>query len=364
MSLPSRIVTINHKSVPGGKDETLKMHVMETRNAQSATNQVLVCFVHGFPELAYSWRHQMKAMDDAGIRAIAPDMRGYGKTDAPHEVEKYSFEYICKDLIALIKSYSANKAIFVGHDFGGSVVWSMATHHPDNCLGIISLNTSLVNLSPEIKQLIKSNGCKGFIEYLGTVNSEAASHLDYVVYYQKQGIAEKELEKDIEKTINAFFRSQISGDRAKDKENMKIGMRTNKVRKNGGVLTLCPEKIPRDPIWSQEEVDTYVEAFTKKGFRGPLNWYRNMDNNDRWDESCGIDSNSKLHPDIRCLMVTAEYDVVLSPEKSKSMENRIKHLDRAHLKCGHWTQHEKSKEVNEILTKWLQTNMGYFKSKL
>ncbi|GBG33031.1 Bifunctional epoxide hydrolase 2 [Hondaea fermentalgiana] len=195
-------------------------------------------------------------------------------------------------------------------------------------------------------------GCKGPIEYLMTQPSEACGQLDYTVYFNIPEIPERELEADVRKTIYAFFRSQVSGDRRKDFENMKVGMRTAKARKdnNRGVLHHCPPQLERDPLWSAQEMQEYIDAFTRTGFTPPLNWYRCTDANVAWDREEKVYERKVKVP---CLMVTAEHDVVLSPETSRGMDALFENLERDHVVAGHWVQREAEADVNRILTAWI-----------
>mmetsp|Transcript_12908 Transcript_12908/g.25047 ORF Transcript_12908/g.25047 Transcript_12908/m.25047 type:complete len:363 (+) Transcript_12908:142-1230(+) len=311
----------------------------------------LVVFVHGFPELHISWRAQMRAVAQAGFRTVAPDMRGYGKSSTPRETTAYGLEQLTGDLNGLLDHFGVKKAYFVGHDWGGMVVWAQVFHHPDRCLGVISLNTP-VSLYEQLRPAWEAAGCKGPMEYMLTQPSESCGQLDYSVYFNQPNIPEQELETDIRRTIYAFFRSQVSGDRRKDQDNMRVGMRTGKVRKdnNRGVLYYAPSDIQRDPLWSEEEMDEYINAFSRTGFTPPLNWYRNIDKNVAWDHERGVYQRKVKVP---CLMVTAEHDAVLTPEASRGMEALFEHLDREHVVAGHWVQREVEADINRILATWL-----------
>lgn len=307
----------------------------------------LIVFVHGFPELGFSWRYQWRALSSLGYSLVSPDMRGYGETWVPENVEDYSFKNVTEDLVYLVKALGREKAIFIGHDFGGSVVWAMALHHQNTCLSVIGINTPLM-IVPKSKEIITAGGP---IAYMKSLSPDLCGHLDYQVYFQDHG--EDELNADARKTILAYFRSQISGNRDKDKANMRLGMRTNHCRdtqpgssKLRGVLSSCPEEIPRDPLWTEEEIEVYAKSFEKTGF--PLKWYRAMDLNWNWDLEI---SGKKIN--FPCLMISAEFDAVLTPESSRRMEEVIPGLERKQVSCGHWTMIERKNELNEILVDYL-----------
>jgi len=152
---------------------------------------VPVVLCHGFPELAYSWRHQLPALAAAGFRAIAPDQRGYGLTERPEAVDAYTIVELCKDLVGLLDAKKIDKAVFCGHDWGGAVVWMMPLLHPDRVLGVIGVNTPLGPRSPAPPlQLLK--------QFRGDDN--------YVVAFQAPGVADKALAADVRKTFTLFMR--------------------------------------------------------------------------------------------------------------------------------------------------------------
>jgi len=311
-------------------------------------NSTLIVCVHGFPELGFSWRYQWRTLSKLGFSVCSPDMRGYGKTWVPKDVKDYSMEEVTKDLRLLLTALKRTKAIFIGHDIGGAIVWSMGLHHQEACLGIIVFNTPLL-IAPATKEVVAAGGP---ISLLKTFDSKTCGHLDYQAYFQDFG--EEELNADPERTMNAYFRAQISGDREKDKANMRLGMRTNYCRvprsetdkSYRGVLYSCPKTIPRDPLWSPAEIKEYADNFAQTGF--PIKYYRAFDTNWKWD----VDHGAKQIT-VPTLMVTAEYDAVLNPESSKGMEQRIPGLERKHVVCGHWTMIERKDEVNHILEEFL-----------
>jgi soluble epoxide hydrolase/lipid-phosphate phosphatase len=308
---------------------------------------ILVIFVHGFPELAYSWRKQLDVVAHAGnFSCIAPDMRGYGNSSIPLQPEAYQFRYICQDLVALVKMMKREKAVFVGHDFGGSVVWSLVLHHPEVVAGVVGVNTPLMVLDDELLEIMTKAG--GHIASLKKLPHSGETHLDYAIWFQQPN-TEQELNNNPERTMNAYFRSQISPDSTRNRENMKLGMRTSKVRERKGILKLCPEVIPRDPLWSEEELDVYVQNFKKTGF--PLNWYRAMDSNFMWDveENC---FHKKIN--VPCLQVCASRDLVLRAEDALKMKKRFTQpLQIVTLDCGHWTMIERTEEFNRVLIEYL-----------
>uniref|UniRef100_A0A9J7YVY9 Epoxide hydrolase 2, cytoplasmic n=1 Tax=Cyprinus carpio carpio TaxID=630221 RepID=A0A9J7YVY9_CYPCA len=197
---------------------------------------VLLC--HGFPENWFSWRYQIPALADAGFRVLALDMKGYGDSTAPADIEEYSQEQIMLGI---------PQVTLVGHDWGGSLVWNMAQFHSERVRAVASLNTPLFPVDP------KTNP----IERL-----KAIPIFDYQIYFQKPGVAEAELEKNLERTFKLMFNAS-----------------TETV---SGLFVGSPEDPPRSAILSESALQYYVQQFTKSGFRGPLNWYRNGEKNWLW----------------------------------------------------------------------------------
>ncbi|XP_071369926.1 bifunctional epoxide hydrolase 2 [Centroberyx affinis] len=287
---------------------------------------VMLC--HGFPESWYSWRYQIPALAAAGFRVLALDMKGYGKSSAPTEIEEYSQQQLCQDLITFMDKMSIPQVTLIGHDWGGALVWSMAQYHPERVRAVASLNTPLFPVDPSVPPAEKLKALPIF---------------DYQIYFQKPGVAEAELEKDLERTFKIFFFS--SADRVG-----RPAISTAGVCARGGLFVGLPEEIPRSPMLSEAALQFYISQYKEKGFRGPLNWYRNGDANWRW--MCSRPTGKLLMP---ALMVTAGKDPVLAPILCKGMDNIIQNLTKEHIEeCGHWTQMERPAEVNSILISWLQ----------
>ncbi|XP_059553510.1 bifunctional epoxide hydrolase 2-like isoform X1 [Myotis daubentonii] len=285
-----------------------------------------VCLCHGFPESWFSWRYQIPALVQAGFRVLALDMKGYGDSSAPAEIEEYSLEMLCKDMVTFLDKLGILQAVFIGHDWGGMVVWSMALFYPERVRAVASLNTPFMPANPNVSlmEILKANPV-----------------FNYQLYFQEPGVAEAELEEDLYRTFKLFFRAH---DETK--------LNTSNVCEKGGLFVESPEDPSLSRIVTEEDIRFYVQQFRKSGFRGPLNWYRNIDRNWKW--GCKGTGRKILIP---ALMVTAEKDRVLVPEMSKHMEDWIPHLKRGHIKdCGHWTQIEKPAELNRILVQWLETD--------
>ncbi|XP_040204080.1 bifunctional epoxide hydrolase 2 [Rana temporaria] len=299
----------------------VKLHYVEMGNGPA------ICLCHGFPESWFSWRYQLPALADAGYRVIALDMKGYGDSSAPNEIEEYSQQELCKDLVIFLEKLGISQATFIGHDWGGALVWNMALFYPERVRAVASLNTPFFGINPDVpaSELIKANPI-----------------FDYQLYFQEPGVAEAELEKNLERTFKIFFRGTADMEKSSR-------LSTSSVRERGGLFVGLPEELPRSKILSESALQYYVKQYKKSGFRGPLNWYRNMDRTWNWVKTA---HDWKIL--VPALMVTAGKDFVLLPAMSTGMENRIPNLTRGHIEeCGHWTQMERPSALNEILVKWL-----------
>nr|XP_004562588.1 bifunctional epoxide hydrolase 2 [Maylandia zebra] len=287
---------------------------------------VLLC--HGFPESWYSWRYQIPALAAAGFRVLALDMKGYGESTAPPDIEEYSHEELCKELVVFLDKMSIPQVTLVGHDWGGSLVWAMARFYPERIRAVASLNTPMFKLNPLVPAFERLKAIPIF---------------DYQVYFQTPGVAEAELEKDLERTFKIFFSSSSE---AKGRPPLS----TAGVCARGGLFVGLPEQIPRSSMLTEADLQYYASQYKERGFRGPLNWYRNSDANWKW--MCSRPFEKLLMP---TMMLTAGKDPVLLPSFTKGMEDSMPNLTRGHIEeCGHWTQMEKPAETNKILISWLK----------
>ncbi|XP_010621757.1 bifunctional epoxide hydrolase 2 isoform X1 [Fukomys damarensis] len=286
-----------------------------------------VCLCHGFPESWFSWRYQIPALAHAGYRVLAMDMKGYGDSSSPPEIEEYSMEVLCKEMVTFLDKLGIPQAVFIGHDWAGVLVWSMALFYPERVRAVASLNTPFIPANPKVHPM---------------ETIKAIPVFDYQLYFQEPGVAEAELEQNLSRTFKSIFR-------ASDENFLTV----HKVTEMGGLFVQTPEDPGLSKMVTEEDIQYYVQQFKKSGFRGPLNWYRNMERNWKW--GCRAVGRKILIP---ALMVTAEEDFILFPELSKHMEDWIPHLKRGHIKnCGHWTQMQKPAEVNQILIDWLEAEV-------
>ncbi len=287
---------------------------------------VVLC--HGFPELAYSWRHQLPALAAAGYRAIAPDQRGYGRTSRPERVEEYDMVHLTGDLVGLLDALGLEKAVFCGHDWGGLVVWNMPVMHPGRVSGVIGVNTPFLPRPP--------------IDPIMAMRMRFGENM-YIVFFQKPGEADEILARDVGKSFRFFMRRNAMTQkefaaRPQEEKNLELvkALQSDESRWRGEVL-LTPE-----------EMKYFVDTFTRTGFTGGINWYRNFTRN--WELSGTLEQ--RVH--VPSLMIMAEDDVVLSPAMADGMETWVPDLEKVLIRnCGHWTQQEHPDEVNRAMIDWL-----------
>jgi pimeloyl-ACP methyl ester carboxylesterase len=314
-----------------------KRHTVSSNGIRIAVTEqgegpaVVLC--HGFPELGYSWRHQLPALARAGFRAIAPDQRGYGDSDRPEEVTAYDIHHLTGDLVGLLDALGIERAVFVGHDWGGLIVWMMPLLHRRRTAGVIGVNTPYFPRSPAPPVAI-------FRAMLGE------NH--YIVHFQQPGVADAGLARDVRRVFTQLIRRGVPLEH----------LAALALKRDGSVRNMleliAQDDPPGEPLLSGHDLEVYVQAFEKSGFTGGINWYRNMDRN--WETTAEL-AGAKI--DVPSLMVTAEWDPVLRPEMAAQMPALVPDLETVMIPaCGHWTQQEKPDELNRIMVDWLTRRFG------
>jgi pimeloyl-ACP methyl ester carboxylesterase len=285
---------------------------------------VVLC--HGFPELAFSWRHQVAALAGAGFHAIVPDQRGYADSDAPDAIEDYDLVHLSDDLAALLDALGIEKAVFAGHDWGGFVAWAMPVRHPDRCLGVIGVNTPYIQF-PTTPILRRAFG-----------DDEKL----YILWFQEPGVAEEVLDRSPRLVFERLMRRGVP-----PREGGLLGDPTGDANPFRNLEKL---EVHGETLLSDDELDTYARAFEKSGFRGPVNWYRNIDRNSERVPGLGA---AKL--DLPCLQITAAWDPALPPRMAAGMPALCSDLEMHQIDaCGHWTQQERPEELSHLMVDWLK----------
>lgn len=292
---------------------------------------VVLC--HGFPELAYSWRHQIRDLAAAGFRVLAPDQRGYGLSDRPEPIDAYDMTHLTADLAGMLDAFGIEKAVFAGHDWGGFVVWQMPVLHPSRVAGVIGLNTPHLPRPP--------------MDPIALMRAAYGEDM-YIVYFQQPGVADRVLAADPGKTIRFFMRRwtmSVAEYDARPAEEKRLAL--------VHALQMDEKLWPGEPFLNAEELAFYTETFARTGFTGGINWYRNFTRN--WRLSEGQDQTVR----VPALMIMAENDIVLRPALADGMEALVPDLEKHLVRdCGHWTQQEKPEETSRVMIEWLKRRFG------
>jgi len=290
-----------------------------------------VVLLHGFPELAFSWRHQLPALAGAGFRAIAPDQRGYGRSDVPPEVNDYCIEELIADVHGLLDALDLESATFVGHDWGALVLWQMAMRAPDRIDGLIILNIPHYPRAPvDPIQIMRQRFGDDF----------------YIVNFQDSGAADEAFGADPVHFFNMMMRrNQVSREQ--------FDLLPTEMKSVSLLKVMARIEGSGDPLLSDAERDFFAGAFATTGFTGPINWYRNWTHN--WETLEGV--NQQI--DIPTLFIGAVDDVIIPPQLIDGMKPLVSNLELHMLEnCGHWSQQEKPDEVNALMLDWLQRHRG------
>ena len=313
---------------------------MQTSNRTIAANGIdmflvergsgpLVVLCHGWPELSYSWRHQMEPLAEAGYHVVAPDMRGFGRTGAPADISAYSIFDTVGDVVALVSALGEKQAIIVGHDWGANVAWHAAMFRPDLFKAVAGLSVPPPRRAPDRPlEMLRKRGIENF----------------YWHYFQTPGVAEAEFERDVDRTVRAILCGR--------------GMSLN--LKPGQGFIQDAEVPAQMPAWiAAHDVDHFVKTYSKTGYRGGLNWYRNIDRN--WELTAPWQDAPILPP---ALFIAGSNDAVIrgpiGEKRVQDMESTLPNLTRKLLidGAGHWIQQERPAEVNAALLEFLARVAG------
>ena len=305
----------------------IRLHVAEMGQGPA------VLFCHGWPETWYSWRHQLPVLAQAGFRALAPDMRGYGRSDAPAPIEAYTQLHIVGDMVGLLDALEIPEAVIVGHDWGAPVAWNAALMRPDRFRAVVGMS---VPYSPRGKvsliDVLRKTGLNDF----------------YMMYFQEPGVAEREFERDVTASLRRVLYS-ASGSRPEG-TNWKAF-----AAPGGGLLDNALDADMPFAWLSEQDLAEYAADFRRSGFRGGFNWYRNIHRN--WELLSPF-----IHAAIRqpAMFVAGERDGVLRMPAMQSAVDNIKQLlpgvRRSEIipGAGHWIQQEAPQEVNALLLEFLK----------
>ena len=290
----------------------------------------LVLLCHGFPESWYSWRHQLGALAEAGFRAVAPDMRGYGRSDRPAEIDRYTLFHLVGDMVGLLDALEAPTAAIAGHDWGAPVAWHAALLRPDRFRAVIGLSVPY-----------RPRGSKRPTSAMPRTDDA----IFYQLYFQAPGVAEAELGRDARRTIRLLLRTP----------GKEVPQKATLVPRGGGWLTHMPEPPSLPPWLTEADLDFYAAEFERTGFAGGLNWYRNIDRN--WELLAPW---HHARVEVPALFIAGERDLVLAfpgaQEMVANMKRFVPELRGTVIipGCGHWTQQEKPAEVSAAMIDFLR----------
>jgi pimeloyl-ACP methyl ester carboxylesterase len=323
MTISSLFPNISNRRVA-----TNGIHLNIAEQIPESANGQLVVLLHGFPESWYSWRHQFAPLAAAGYHVVAPDMRGYGDSDHPVPIESYNQVEVTNDVIGLIASLGYATAIVIGHDWGAPTAWSTALNHPTvvSAVGALSVPFSPRAEMPPLDMLKIVFKDKFF----------------YQLYFQTPGIAEAELEADVRTALRKFYH-MASGQ-------MDVGLMFDKPA-DADLLSDLPDPEQLGAWMSDADLDFYVSEFSRSGFRGPLNYYRN--HNLTWELTEGAPTQIQQP----ALFVAGDRDGVIAMA-AQALENMPTYVTDLRVNAlipgiGHWTQQEAAEATNEYLLDWL-----------
>jgi len=290
----------------------------------------LVLLLHGFPESWYSWRHQFAPLAEAGYHAVAPDMRGYGKSDKPQDISAYNQVEVTRDIIGLIPALGYETAVVIGHDWGAPTAWSCALNHPREVTAVGALSVPFTPRSP--------------VPPMAAMRAMFEGQFFYQLYFQEPGVAEAEFERDLRAALAKFL---VLGAGGTDLSTLPQRGPDDDLLSGLPV----PEELP--PWLSEADLDFYVGEFRRSGLRGPLNYYRNHDLT--WELTAGAPTEIRQP----AMFVAGDRDgvIVMAADALKNMRTYVKDLRINELieGIGHWTQQEAPEAVNAALLRFLGT---------
>jgi len=292
----------------------------------------LVLLCHGWPELSYSWRHQIPALAAAGFHVAAPDMRGFGRTSVPAEISAYSIFDHVGDMVALVAALGEKRAIIVGHDWGAPVAWHAALFRPDVFSAVAGMSVPPPS--------------RGRGRPLDTLRESGISNF-YWQYFQTPGVAEREFERDVDVTMRTLLGRGFSDPAA-----------SLFIEDGKGFLGEIGALQPLPDWFSEADLSYLGEAYRKSGFRGGLNWYRNIDRN--WELTAPWQG-AQIHQPS--LFIAGSNDSVITgligAKRVTDMERVLPNLKQKLIidGAGHWVQQERGDEVNTALIAFLKENV-------
>jgi pimeloyl-ACP methyl ester carboxylesterase len=310
-----------------------------------------IVFVHGWPELSISWRHQLPVFAALGFRAIAPDMRGYGRSSIHPRHEDYALERAVADMLALLDALGRQRAVWVGHDWGGPVVWSLASQHPDRCAAVAGLCV------PYLPRGFAPSTVVPLVDRtVYPADRFPAGQWDYQLFYEENfAAAGAAFEADVGCTVRSLFRRG-------SQEGIGKPARTAQVRRDGGWFGgagRAPDVPLDEAVLTPADCSVYVAALERNGFFGPDSWYMNHARNTDYAAKARDGGTLRLP----VLFLHGAYDTVCETMTSRlaaPMRAACTNLTEAVVKSGHWMAQEQPVAVNRALATFLATQVPEF----
>jgi pimeloyl-ACP methyl ester carboxylesterase len=292
----------------------VELEVLEA-GREHAGRPIVLC--HGWPEHAFSWRHQVSALVDAGFHVIVPNQRGFGRSSRPSDVTDYDIEHLAGDLVALLDHYGYDRATFVGHDWGAMVVWWLSLLHPDRVDGVIALSMSYMD--------------RGERPWVEAMEEMLGDDFYFVDFNRRPGVADEVLEANTGRFLQNLYRKNVP---------------LVAPAPGNAMANLALTDVPLgDAVMSDGELAVFVEAFETSGFTSSINWYRNVDRN--WHLLADIDPIIH-HP---ALMISGTQDLVARNDR---LAEFVPDVTQIELDCGHWIMDEMPEETNRAILTWLE----------
>lgn len=292
----------------------IELEVFEA-GQENVGNPIVLC--HGWPELAFSWRHQMDALAAAGYHVLVPNQRGYGNSSRPTEVSDYDIVHLSGDLVGLLDHFGYEDAPFVGHDWGANVVWSTAVLHPTRVNKVIALSVPYME--------------RGEVPPLAFIEAIVGSDSYFVHFNRQPGVADAVFDANARQFLRNLYRKNEPA--AEPEPGMPL-------------INLAHADTPRgEPVMSDGELAVFVDAFEASGFTPSVNWYRNIDRN--WELLEGVDPIARQP----ALMIYGARDAIM---RAPNLETFVPRVEVVELNCGHWIQQEMPDESTRVILDWLQ----------
>ncbi len=305
-------------------------------------------FVHGWPELSISWRHQLPVFAALGFRCIAPDMRGYGRSSVYSRHEDYTLENSAQDMLELLDALGRDKAVWIGHDWGSPVVWSLASHHPDRCIGVVNLCVPYLpdGFAPATIVPLVDRSVYPEVDF-------PAGQWEYQLFYEEQfDKASSAFEASVLDTVKALFRKGSAAGKGQPS-------RTALVRRDGGWFGGAGRApaVPRDAdVLTEVDLSSYVAALERNGFFGPDSWYMNHGRN--IDYARRAPDGGRLSMPVLFLHGAYDYTCeTIDSRLAEPMRQACADLTEVVVQSGHWMAQENPVAVNSALARFLATKL-------